>query len=134
MDDVDFAANRVGTMALAGFFSGAAYATYKGFPRRSSALKAGASCALVGTSLFAAERLANIAIRDRIIKDERRLTLSSYAFGGIFGGALNGFLYQRQPIRGMVVFAPFMLGIGMIELELKRRKQKRLEELRQTLE
>jgi len=52
----------------------------------------------------------------------------------IFGGALNGFLYQRQPIRGMVVFAPFMLGIGMIELELKRRKQKRLEELRQTLE
>eukprot|EP00536_Pseudo-nitzschia_multiseries_P009849 jgi/Psemu1/201788/e_gw1.286.76.1 len=128
MDDVDFAANRVGTMTLAGFLGGAAHATFKGFPRRASALKAAASCALVGTSLFTAERMANVAMRDQI-EDDRRLTLSSYAFGGIFGGAINGFLYQKQPLRGMAIFTPFMLCVGMFELELKLRKQQRLEEL-----
>ena len=129
MDEVDYVANRVGALALSGFFGGAAYATLKGFPRRVTALKAAASCAIVGTSLFAAERFANVMMRDQI-KESSRLHLSSYAFGGIFGGALNGLLYQNQPIRGMVVFTPFMLGIGIIELELKRRRQIRFEEIR----
>mmetsp|Transcript_12399 Transcript_12399/g.31256 ORF Transcript_12399/g.31256 Transcript_12399/m.31256 type:complete len:132 (+) Transcript_12399:68-463(+) len=129
MDEVDYVANRVGALALSGFFGGAAYATLKGFPRRTTALKAAASCAIVGTSLFAAERFANVLMRDQI-KESNRLYLSSYAFGGVFGGALNGLLYQNQPIRGMVVFTPFMLGIGIIELELKRRRQIRFEEIR----
>ena len=130
MEEVDYVADRVVSLGLSGFFGGAAYATVKGFPRRAMALKAGSSCAMVGTSLFTAERIANRAMRDDI-KDERRLQLSSYAFGGVFGGALNGFLYQRQPIRGIVVFVPFMLGIGMIELEIKRMRLRRIDELRQ---
>eukprot|EP00531_Pseudo-nitzschia_arenysensis_P019908 CAMPEP_0116126348 /NCGR_PEP_ID=MMETSP0329-20121206/6287_1 /TAXON_ID=697910 /ORGANISM="Pseudo-nitzschia arenysensis, Strain B593" /LENGTH=134 /DNA_ID=CAMNT_0003620431 /DNA_START=15 /DNA_END=419 /DNA_ORIENTATION=+ len=130
MDEIDYVASRVGAFALSGFFGGAAYATLKGFPRRATALKAAASCAIVGTSLFGAERLANMMMRDQI-KESSRLNLSSYAFGGVFGGALNGLLYQNQPIRGMVVFAPFMLGIGMIELEIKRRRQLRVEQLYQ---
>ena len=139
MDEVDSVANRVGALTLSGFFGGAAYATLKGFPRRATALKVAASCALVGTSLFTAERLANMVMRGEQIKGgsndqtQTRLTLSSYAFGGVFGGAMNGFLYQNKPVRGMMVFVPFMLGIGIIELELKRRKQRRLEELHQNL-
>lgn len=128
MDEVDYVANRVGLLAFSGFLGGAAYATFKGFPRRATALKAAASCAIVGTSLFAAERFANVALREQI-KESNRLLLSSYAFGGVFGGALNGLLYQNQPLRGMFVFTPFMLGIGMIELELKRRKRERFNEL-----
>lgn len=130
MDEIDYVANRVGAFSLTGFLGGAAYATFKGFPRRATALKAAASCAIVAASLFGAERLANVAMRDQI-KEENRLLLSSYAFGGIFGGSLNGLLYQNQPIRGMVVFAPFMLGIGIIEVEMKRRRQMRVEELYQ---
>ena len=128
MDEIDYVANRVGAFSLTGFLGGAAYATFKGFPRRATALKAAASCAIVATSLFGAERLANVAMKDQI-KEENRLLLSSYAFGGIFGGSLNGLLYQNQPIRGMVVFTPFMLGIAFIELEMKRRRQMRVEEL-----
>jgi len=132
MDEVDSVANRVGALGFSGFFGGAAYATYKGFPRRATALKVAGSCALVGTSLFTAERLANVVMREQIQGDQR-LTLSSYAFGGVFGGALNGFLYQNKPGRGMLVFVPFMLGIGIIELKLKRMKQRRLEEIQQSL-
>jgi len=132
MEEVDYVANHVGVLTLSGFFSGAAYATYKGFSRRQTALKVAASCTLVGTSLFGAERLANIFLRERI-KSDQRLTLSSYTFGGVFGGGLNGFLYQKQPIRGMIIFVPFMLGMGMIELELKRKKQKRIEELQRSV-
>ena len=130
MDEIDYVANRVGSLAFSGFFGGAAYATYKGFPRKATALKVAASCAIVGTSLFTAERFANAAMRKNI-KDSHRLHLSSYAVGGVFGGALNGFLYQNKPVRGMIVFAPFMLGIGIIELEVKRRKQKRYDALNQ---
>lgn len=130
MDEIDYVANRVGILSLSGFFGGAAYATFKGFPRRATALKVAASCAIVGTSLFTAERFANAAMREHI-KEENRLCLSSYAFGGVFGGALNGFLYQNKPIRGMAIFSPFMLGIGILELEVKRRRQKRCEEIYQ---
>ena len=125
MDDIDFVANRVGYLGLSGFFGGAAYASYKGIPRRATALKVAASCALVATSLFTAERLANVSMRDQI-KDDDRLLLSSHAFGGIFGGALNGFLYQNKPVRGMIIFAPFMIGIGIIDLKLNQRKEERL--------
>ena len=128
MDEIDYVATRVGSLALSGFFGGATYATYKGFHRRNTALKAAASCAIVGTSLFAAERFANVVMREHI-KDNSRLHLSSYAFGGVFGGAFNGLLYQNKPIRGMIVFVPFMLGIGIIELEIKRRGKKRFDEL-----
>jgi hypothetical protein len=132
MDEIDYVANRVGLLSFSGLLVGAAWATLKGFPRRAMALKVAGSCAIVGTTLFTAERLANVAMREHI-KESSRLHLSSYAFGGVFGGALNGLLYQSKPVRGMVVFAPFMLGIGIIELEVKRRKQKRFDELHQDL-
>ena len=45
MNEVDSVANRVGLFTVTGFLGGAAYATYKGFPRRSTALMAAASCA-----------------------------------------------------------------------------------------
>ncbi|VEU44570.1 unnamed protein product [Pseudo-nitzschia multistriata] len=139
MDDVDHAAQRVGAMTLAGFLGGAAHAAFKGFPRRAAALGAASSCALVGTSLFALERVASVAMRENNrndksdeeldARDDWRSTLSSHAFGGVFGGALNGYLYHRQPLRGMIAFTPFMLFIGMIEVEAKKRKQQRLDEL-----
>ena len=132
MDEIDYVANRVGLLSFSGLLAGAAWATLKGFPRRAMSLKVAGSCAIVGTGLFAFERLANVAMRQHI-KDSNQLHLSSYAFGGVFGGALNGLLYHNKPVRGMVVFAPFMLGIGIIELEVKRRKQKRFEELHRNL-
>ena len=131
MDEVDSVANRVGLLTFSGFFSGAAYAAFKGLPRRTTALKVAGSCAMVGTSLFGAERLANIYLRERIKGNEQRLTLSSYAFGGVVGGGINGFLYQKQPIRGMMISVPLMLGMGMIELGMKRKKQQRIEEIQQ---
>lgn len=133
MDEFDYVANRVGIFAVSGFFSGAAYAAFKGFPRRQIALRVAASCGCCATTLFASERLANVSLREfigtDINKNDTRLTLSSYAFGGVCGGSLNGFLYQKQPVRGMIVFVPVMVGIGMLELEFKRRKQKRKEEI-----
>ena len=128
MDEIDYVANRVGSMALSGFFCGSVYATYKGFPRRATALKVAASCAIVGTTLFTAERLANIAMREHIY-DSRQLHLSSYAFGGVFGGSLNGLLYQNKPARGMLVFTPIMVGIGTLELEAKRIREERFNEI-----
>ena len=128
MNEIDYVANRVGSLALSGFFSGAAYATYKGFPRGATALKVAASCAIVGTTIFTAERLANLAMREHIT-DSNQLHLSSYAFGGVFGGSLNGFLYQKKPARGMFVFTPLMIGLGSIELQAKRKRQERLNEV-----
>lgn len=130
MDEIDYVANRVGLLGFSGFIAGAAYSIYKGLPRRATSLKVAASCAIVGTSLFTTERLANVSMREHI-NDSNRLHLSSYAFGGVFGGALNGLLYQNKPVRGMIVFAPLMLGMGIIELEVKRRKQKRFDQLYQ---
>ena len=128
MDEIDYVANRVGSLTLSGFFGGAAYATYKGFPRRATALKVAASCAIVTTTIFTAERFFNVAMREHI-KDSHRLHLSSYAFGGVFGGSLNGFLYQNKPIRGMFVFTPLMIGIGTIELQAKKIRQERSNEI-----
>jgi hypothetical protein len=128
MEEVDHVANRVGLGTLTGFFCGAAYATVKGFPRRATALRAAASCAIVGTALFSTERIANIAFRNQI-HDETRLTLTSYAFSGVFGGALNGYMYQKKPLRGMFYFVPVMLGIGMMELSWEKRKIARMQEL-----
>lgn len=130
MNEVDNVANRVGICTIAGFFGGAAYATYKGSAPRSTALKAAASCAIVATSLFGTERLANIVLRGQI-HSEQRLTLTSHAFAGIFGGGLNGYLYQHKPLRGMFWGVPVMLGVAAIELEFQRRKQKRIQELSQ---
>lgn len=128
MNEIDKVANRVGICTMSGFLGGAAYGTYKGFPRRATALKAAASCAIVATSLFGTERIGNIVLRSYIPGD-RRLTLTSYAFAGVVGGGLNGYLYQQKPPRGMFWGIPVMLGIACLELEFQRRKQNRIQEL-----
>jgi hypothetical protein len=130
MNEIDKVAHRVGVCTITGFFGGAAYGTYKGFPRRATALKVAASCAIVATSLFGTERIGNLLLRDHIPGD-RRLTLTSYAFAGIVGGGLNGYLYQRKPLRGMFWGIPVMLGVAFLELEFQRRKQNRIQELAQ---
>lgn len=133
--DFDHAANRMTTTALLGFFGGAAYATFKGLPRGPTASKTGFSCALVATSLFGAERVANIALREYgnmdLVNDRTRLTLSSHVFAGIVGGGLNGYLFQKKPLRGMFYFLPIMMCVGGIELEWQRRKEMRAAELLQ---
>jgi hypothetical protein len=129
LEEIDHVANRVGMCALTGFFGGAAYATFKGFPRRATSLKAAASCAIVATSLFGTERIANILLRHQIHNNEYQLTLSSYAFAGVVGGGLNGYLYQKKPLRGMFYFIPLSLCIGMIELDWTKRKEERIREL-----
>lgn len=138
MDDIDYVANHVGAFCLTGLFSGAAYAKFKAFPTRRISLRAGASCACVATTLFVFERIANISLRKESDANDSRIscndvdirtTLSSHAFGGAFGGGLNGYLYHKQPIRGMVLFTPLMLCLGAMKLEYKRRKQKRESEL-----
>jgi hypothetical protein len=133
MTEVDHVANRVGLWTLTGFLGGAAYATFKGFPRRSTSLKVAGSCAIVATSIFGTERVANIVLREygglQPEKDVTRLTLTSYAFAGIAGGGLNGYLYQKKPLRGMFYFVPLMMCVAVMELDWKHRKEARRKEV-----
>ncbi|KAG7370397.1 hypothetical protein IV203_028143 [Nitzschia inconspicua] len=134
LKEFDHVANRVGICTLFGFFGGAAYGTLKGFRRRSTALKAASSCAIVATSVFGMERIAAVALRQQQQQsdtttiqhdDSSRWTLSSHAFAGVAGGALNGYLYQKKPLRGMFYFVPIMLCVAGMELEWKHRKELR---------
>ncbi|KAG7344708.1 hypothetical protein IV203_032239 [Nitzschia inconspicua] len=133
LKEFDHVANRVGICTLLGFFGGAAYGTLKGFPRRSTALKAASSCAIVATSVFGMERIAAVALQQQQQSDATtiqhddsfRWTLSSHAFAGVAGGALNGYLYQKKPLRGMFYFIPIMLCVAGMELEWKHRKELR---------
>lgn len=129
MDQVDVVASRVSLCAAAGVVGGVIYATYAGFPLRSVAIRAGVSSAIVGTVLFGAERLAYNAMKDQI-NGERRKVLTSHAFSGVLGGGLNGYLYQKKPLRGMFVFIPVMLGIGGLELLWEDTKQARRDQMR----
>jgi hypothetical protein len=128
MEHVDRVAARVSLGALTGLFGGAVYATLKGFPRRATSLKVAGSFALVGTALFGLERIAYVAMQDQM-ESERRLILTSHAFAGVFGGGLNGHLYQKKPLRGMFYFIPIMIGIAFLELGWEEKKQQRLKTL-----
>lgn len=129
MDQVDIVASSVSLCAATGFVGGIIYGTYAGFPLRSVAIRAGGSCALVGTVLFGTERLAYNAMKDQI-SGERRKVLTSHAFSGVLGGGLNGYLYQKKPLRGMFVFIPVMLGVGGLELLWENTKQARRDQVR----
>ena len=130
MEHVDRLAARVTLGTFSGLLGGATYAIYKGFPLRSTALKVAGSFALVGTALLGSERVAYIAFQDQL-QNERRTLLTSHAFGGVFGGGLNGYLYQRKPLRGMFFFLPVMMGIAFLELSWEQKKQERLQYLLQ---
>ena len=128
MEHVDHAAARVSLGALTGLIGGMSYATFKGLPFRSTSLKVAGSLALVGTSLFGAERLAFVSMEGQI-ENERRRVLTSHAFAGVFGGGLNGYLYQKKPLRGMFYFIPIMMGFGFLELAWEQKKLKRIQAL-----
>lgn len=128
MEHVDRTASRVATSSFVGFAGGVAYATLRGYPVGPTSFRVGASFALVATSLFGTERIAYVAFKD-YTQSERQLVLTSHAFSGVVGGGLNGYLYQKKPLRGMFYFVPFMLGVGFLELEFQRRKKLRQEAL-----
>jgi hypothetical protein len=133
MEHVDHVAARVSLATLVAFFSGATLATLKGLPRRATALKVAGSFALVGTSVFSSERLAYAVMESQIDQEQERV-LISHAFSGVAGGGLNGYLYQKRPLRGMFFFVPTMMAIGFAELKWKSMKQNRREELLQIAE
>eukprot|EP00934_Nitzschia_sp_Nitz4_P008860 Nitzschia sp. Nitz4//scaffold170_size48074//3431//3859//NITZ4_007099-RA/size48074-exonerate_protein2genome-gene-0.0-mRNA-1//1//CDS//3329538622//8850//frame0 len=131
MNEVDRVSSRVTGCALLGFVGGMIYSTYRGYPLRATSLRSGLSCAIVGTALFGAERLGYVAMKDLIVDNEQQLVLTSHAFSGVFGGGLNGYLYQKKPLRGMFFCVPLMLGVGAAELAWE---QKKLEKQQEALE
>lgn len=128
MEYLDRVANRVSLSALTGFVAGSAYATFTGLPLRATSIKVAGSCAIVGTALFGAERLAYVAMKDQI-DSERRLVLTSHSFSGLMGGGLNGYLYHKKPLRGMFFFLPTMMVVGFLELAWEQQRQARIQEV-----
>jgi hypothetical protein len=128
MEHVDRVAARVFYGALTGFVGGAAYATLKGLPLRATSLKVAGSFALVGTALFGMEQVAYAALKGKL-ESERQLHLTTHAFAGVAGGGLNGYLYQRKPLRGMFCFVPVMIGIAVLEIQWEKNKQERVRTL-----
>lgn len=126
MDHVDRASRRVSIGVMTGFVGGVAYGTFKGHPVGPTALKVASSFAIVATALFVPERMAYLAFRNQI-DSERRLILTSHAFGGVFGGGLNGYLYQKKPLRGMFYFVPVMMTIGFLELGWEEQRKQRIQ-------
>lgn len=129
MEQVDRVASRVSLCAVTGLFGGATFATFKGLPRRSTSLKVAGSFALVSTALFGIERVAYYVAMDGQMESGRRKILTSHAFAGVFGGGLNGYLYQKKPLRGMFYFIPLMMGVAFLELKWEGKKQQRLQNL-----
>ena len=132
MDQVDHVANRVTFWALMGGIGGLGYATWKGFPKPKTILTTATSCAMVATSLFGAERLAYLLVRDQFENaSERQLVLTTHSIAGVMGGALNGYLFQKQALRGVVFCVPVMIGYGFIEMAWQRHLASRIQELKE---
>ena len=130
MDHVDRVASRVSLCAIVGLGGGSFLAAFRGYPLQSTAIKVASSCAIVATSLFASERVAYVVLKHEL-ENERRLVLTSHAFAGVMGGGLNGYLYHRQPVRGMFVFVPIMVGVSFLEMEWQRRRQARIQAIQE---
>lgn len=133
MDQVDIVASRVSLCAATGFVGGIIYGTFYGFPLRLVATRSAVSCAIVGTVLFGSERLAYSAM-DGQIEGQRRKMLTSHAFSGVMGGGLNGYLYQKKPLRGMFFFIPVMFGVAGLEMLWENAKESRRAELLKEME
>lgn len=128
MEYVDHVAARVSMLALTGLGFGSVYSTWKGLPLRSTTFKIASSFAMVGTALFGLERIGYLALQNQIL-EERRLLLTSHAFAGVTGGALNGYLYHKKPLQGMFYFVPVMIGAAFLETTLQQKRQERIQEL-----
>lgn len=131
MDHIDHVAARVSAAALLGGIGGVGLAAIRGFPLPSTAIKVGSSCAIVSTSLFGTERLGYAALEafDTSTTSHFERTLISHAFSGFAGGALNGYVYQKRPIRGMIICVPVMMVFGWAELEFQKQRERRRQEI-----
>lgn len=128
MEYVDHVAARVSFSALTGLSLGSIYSILKGYPVRSTSLKIASSFAMVGTVVFGFERVGYVAMKEQI-QPERRLLLTSHAFSGVAGGAMNGYLFHKKPRQGMFYFIPAMMGIAAIEILWENKREERIREL-----
>lgn len=148
---LDHVAARVTASTAAGVGCGAVFATYKGFPVFRTSASAAFSCALVSTACFGMERLAHGGISQSLrllnkkpVPSERdssdtsfakqsaadqQLVYGSHALGGILGGGIVGFLFQRKPMAGALLLTPFMLGVGKVEHSMNEYRTIRLQQL-----
>ena len=135
MEYIDHVAARVSLCALSGFSYGTVYASWKGLPLRSTSFKIATSFAMAGTALFGFERIGYAAIQyqqqqNHTSNNNQHFSLfTSHSFAGITGGAINGYLYRRKPIQGVIVFVPIMLGFALLELTWQQKKLQRIQEL-----
>jgi hypothetical protein len=128
MEEVDYVAARVSFSAVLGLLGGATFATWKGRSLRGTSIKVAASCAIVSTALFCTERLAHVVLRKIqlfLVEKEPQRTFASHAVAGVAGGALNGQLYIKSPVRGMILFVPVMMGVAVAEMEWEKEKLRR---------
>lgn len=139
IDDVfnvlDHLTARMTASAFTGMGFGAIFSTYKGLPMTKTSLSAAASCALISTACFGAERLAYGLIHQVTGEDsttDSNILYGSHLLGGICGGAVVGYLYQRNPFRGMILFTPIMLGIGKLEITLDEYRASRIQQMKET--
>eukprot|EP00956_Cyclotella_meneghiniana_P004873 scaffold6031_cov72-Cyclotella_meneghiniana.AAC.2 len=133
-DVLDHLAARMTACAATGLACGVIHSTYKGLPIAKTSLSAAVSCALVSTACFGAERLSYGLIHN--ITGEKSSTTpnilyGSHALGGLCGGGLVGFLYQGNPIPGIILLTPIMLGIGKLEISLNAYKSRRIQQLKE---
>lgn len=125
-EEVDHVAARVSFSAVLGLLGGATFATWKGRSLRGTSIKVAGSFAIVSTALFCTERLAHVVLRTQfLVEKEPQRTLASHAFAGVAGGALNGQLYIRSPLRGIILFFPVMMGVAVAEMEWEKEKMRR---------
>ena len=134
MEYIDHVAARVSLCALSGFSYGTVYASWKGLPLRSTSFKIATSFAMAGTALFGFERIGYAATQyqqqQNTNDNNQHFSLfTSHSFAGITGGAINGYLYRRKPIQGVIVFVPIMLGFALLELTWQKKKLQRIQEL-----
>mmetsp|Transcript_5028 Transcript_5028/g.8839 ORF Transcript_5028/g.8839 Transcript_5028/m.8839 type:complete len:153 (-) Transcript_5028:391-849(-) len=131
MDHVDHIAHRVSAAALSGLFLGAGMAVHRGSPVPRTAMSVAASCAMIGTACFGIERIASL-IQDRVIgpaaagDTTHTQFYTSHAFGGLVGGGIAGYLFQRKPFGGMMLFTPVMMTFALLELTLNEYREERL--------
>lgn len=95
---------------------------------KSTTLKIGGSFAMVGTVVFGLERIGYVVIKDQIEQGKRAL-LTSHAFSGVAGGALNGYLFHKKPRQGMFYFVPVMMGVAALEIYIEGKRAERIKEL-----
>mmetsp|Transcript_26442 Transcript_26442/g.38313 ORF Transcript_26442/g.38313 Transcript_26442/m.38313 type:complete len:173 (-) Transcript_26442:101-619(-) len=132
LDEIDHISNRVTIGAFSGIFLGAAIATYRGFPILRTSLTVAASCAMTGTACFITERAAYATLTSITKQDTENETMkvvASHSIGGLCGGGLSGYLFHKRPFAGMMLFAPIMITVALVEMEVDAYRKERIKDL-----